>query len=168
MNHDLSRFDIRPRGGWPAINFFFNTMLDDTNAIGMDDPWSRPGDYVMLRALTDLVAISTACPCDVDPANGWNPTDIQVRVYGENEDFKRSIGWRKTPEADVEETKQTGFHDCFARHTRDFVEYNGYWLPNTMTNFGAVAEYWACREKAAIMDLSPCASSRSPARMPKS
>ena len=155
MNIDLAKFNIKPRGGWPAINFFFNTMLDETNAIGMDEPWSRPGDYVMLKALTDLVCISTGCPCDVDPANGWNPTDIQVRTYRENEDFKRSIGWRKTPEADVENTKQTAFHECFARHKRDFSEYNGYWLANKMTNQGAIAEYWACRERAAIMDLSP-------------
>ncbi|MEO0992932.1 MAG: DUF1989 domain-containing protein, partial [Pseudomonadota bacterium] len=155
MNADLARYDVRPRGGWPAINFFFNTMLDDTNAIGMDDPWSRPGDYVLLRALTDLVCVSSACPCDIDPANGWNPTDIQVRSYGAGEDFRRSIGWRKTPEAPVEETKETGFHACFARHTRDFAEYNGYWLANQMHGHGAIAEYWACREKAAVMDLSP-------------
>lgn len=155
MNADLARFGIKPRGGWPAINFFFNTLLDDSNAIAMDEPWSRPGDYVLLRALSDLVCVSTGCPCDVDPANGWNPTDIQVRVYRHNEDFKRSIGWRKSVEMDVEETRQTGFHDCFARHTRDFVEYNGYWLANQMTGHGAIAEYWACREKAAIMDLSP-------------
>jgi aminomethyltransferase len=155
MNADLARFDIRPRGGWPAINFFFNTMLDDTNAIGMDDPWSRPGDYVLLKALSDLVCVSTACPCDIDPANGWNPTDIQVRTYNKTEDFKRSIGYRKSAEADVEDTKETAFHPCFARHTRDFVEYNGYWLANTFTNLGAIEEYWAVREKAAIMDLSP-------------
>ena len=155
MNADLARFDIRPRGGWPAINFFFNTMLDDTNAIGMDDPWSRPGDFVLLRALSDLVCVSTACPCDVDPANGWEPTDIQVRTYKKTEDFQRSIGYRKSAEADVEDTKKTAFHDCFARHTRDFVEYNGYWLANTFTNLGAIEEYWAVREKAAVMDLSP-------------
>ncbi|GMG82232.1 DUF1989 domain-containing protein [Paralimibaculum aggregatum] len=155
INADLARWRVRPRGGWPAINFFFNTMLDDANAIGMDEPWSRPGDYVLLRALTDLVCVSSACPCDVDPANGWNPTDIQVRTYAADEDFRRSIGWRPTPEADVQETKQTGFHECFARHTRDFVEYNGYWLANQMHGHGAIAEYWACREKAAIMDLSP-------------
>ena len=155
MNAELGGYGVMPRGGWPAINFFFNTLLDDANVIGMDDPWSRPGDFVLLRALTDLVCVSTACPCDVDAANGWNPTDIQARVYGMNEDFKRSVGWRKTPEADVEHTKQTPFYDCFARHTRDFVEYNGYWLPNTMTNHGAIAEYWACREKAVIMDLTP-------------
>lgn len=155
INTELLKYGVKPRGGWPAINFFFNTMLDDTNAISIDDPYSRPGDFVMLRALTDLICISTGCPCDIDPANGWNPTDIQVRVYNENENFKRSIGWRKTPEADVEETKKTGFYNCFARHTRDFVEYAGYWLPNQMTNHGAIAEYWAAREKAVVMDLSP-------------
>ncbi len=155
MNREMAQYNVKPRGGWPAINFFFNTLVDDTNAIGMDDPWSRPGDYVLLRALSDLVCVSTACPCDVDPANGWNPTDIQVRVYDRTEKFKRSLGWRKSVEADVEETKETGFHECFARHTRDFIEYNGYWLANQMTNHGAIAEYWACRERAAIMDLSP-------------
>ena len=155
MNRDLSKFGIRPRGGWPAINFFFNTMLDDSNSIYLNDPWSRPGDFVLLRAHTDLVCVSTGCPSDVDAANGWNPTDIQVRVYGEEEDFKRSIGWRKSVEADLENTTDTGFHDCFARHTRDFTEYNGYWLPNTMANHGTIAEYWACREAAAVMDLSP-------------
>ena len=155
MNKDLARFNIKPRGGWPAINFFFNTMLDDTNALGMDDPWSRPGDYVMLKALTDLICISTACPCDIDPANGWNPTDIQVRTYNTTENFKNSIGWRKTAEAEMEETKETGFHKSFARYTRNFIEYNGFWLANDMTNIGVVNEYWACREDAAIMDLSP-------------
>ena len=155
MNRDLARFNVAPRGGWPAINFFFNTMLDDTHAIGMDDPWSRPGDYVLLRALTDLVCVSSACPCDIDPANGWNPTDIQVRTYAADEDFKRSVGFRMTADAPVQQTKQTGFHHCFARHTRDFVEYNGYWLPNTFPTVGTIGEYWACREKAVVMDLSP-------------
>ena len=155
ISAEAERFDIRSRAGWPAINFFYNTMLDDTNAIGMDDPWSRPGDFVLMRALTDLVCFSTACPCDIDPANGWNPTDIQVRVYDRNEEFKRATGFRMTADADVTMTKNTGFHDCFAARTRNFVEYNGYWLPRDFPGHGAVAEYWACRERAAVMDLSP-------------
>lgn len=155
ITNALGKFGVKPRTGWPAINFFFNTMVDDTNAIGFDAPWSRPGDYVLLKALTDLVCVSSACPCDIDPANGWNPTDISLRLYEEKAQFKTSIGWRKSPEADVEETKQTGFHECFAKHTQEFIEYNGYWLANQMSNHGAIAEYWACREKAAIMDLSP-------------
>ena len=155
MNAGLSEYGVEPRAGWPAINFFYNTNLDAANSIGMDDPWSRPGDYVLLRALTDLVCVSTACPCDVDPANDWNPTDIQVRTYGAREAFQKSIGYRKSPEADMEETKKTGFHDSFAKETRDFVEYAGYWLPNSITGLGTISEYWGCRERAAIMDLSP-------------
>lgn len=155
INAEMERYGLAPRGGWPAINFFFNTLLDDANAIGMDDPWSRPGDYVLLQAQTDLVCVSTACPCDVDPANGWDPTDVQVRVYGEGEDFERSRGYRMTTAADVQLTKKTGFHDSFAKHTRNFIEYNGYWLPNDFAAHGAIAEYWACREKAVIMDLTP-------------
>ena len=52
-------------------------------------------------------------------------------------------------------TKQTGFHERWSALTRNVTEYRGYWLPTCFTNEGAVAEYWACREKAAIMDLSP-------------
>ena len=155
ITREVAAYGVGPKTGWPAINFFFNTMLDDTNAIGMDDPWSRPGDYVLMRALTDIVAVSSACPCDVDPANGWNPTEIQVRVYDEKEPFKRSIGWRKSPEAELEETKETGFHSCFAAHTNDFAEYNGFWLANKMRDHGAIEEYWAAREKAVVLDLSP-------------
>ena len=91
MNLDLSKYSIKPRGGWPAINFFFNTMLDEINNLGMDEPWSRPGDFVLLKALSDLVCISTACPCDVDPANGWNPTDIQIRTILEGINDGRTL-----------------------------------------------------------------------------
>ena len=155
INAEGERFGIRPRGGWPAINFFFNTTLDDTHAIGLDEPWSRPGDFVLMRALTDLVCFSTGCPDDIDPANGWNPTDIQVRVYDRNEDFKPAVGFRMTADADVRMTRNTGFHDCFAAHTRNFVEYNGYWLAQDFPAHGVNNEYWACRERAAVMDLSP-------------
>ena len=130
-------------------------MLDETNVIGLDEPWSRPGDYVLLRALSDLVCISSACPCDIDPANGWNPTDIQVRTYSPEEEFVRSSGYRRSAGSDLEETKETGFHSCFARHTRDFTEYNGYWLPNSFPSIGTIGEYWAARERVVVMDLSP-------------
>jgi aminomethyltransferase len=42
---------------------------------------SRPGDYVRMRAETDLLLATSACPDDLTPTNGWNPTDILVRVY---------------------------------------------------------------------------------------
>jgi len=155
FNGALARFGVAPRRGWMALNFFFNTGFDDANQACLDDPWSRPGDYVLLRALTDLVCVSSACPDDIDAANGWNPTDIHVRVYPRENVFSIAVAHRMTPDADPELTRQTGFHDRFARYTRNFTEYNGYWLAGSFTNRGALDEYWACRERAAIMDLSP-------------
>jgi len=155
INGATGKFGLSPRSSWPALNFFYNTALDAHHQITHDDPYTRPGEYLLMQALDDLVCVSTSCPSDIDATNGWDPTDIQVRVYGENELFKRSVGYRASVEADLEDSKQTGFHECFARHTRDFVAYNGYWLPQQMSNHGAIDEYWACREKAVVMDLSP-------------
>ncbi|MEM7125192.1 MAG: DUF1989 domain-containing protein [Chloroflexota bacterium] len=155
LNLEAKPYTISYREGWPAINFFFNTMTDETNGIGMDDPWSRPGDYVLMQALTDLVCFSTGCPCDVDPANGWNPTDIQVRVYDKKELFSKSFAFRKTASDDMQLTQETAFHPFFSQHTRKFSEYHGYWLADEYNNYGAIAEYTACREKAVVMDLSP-------------
>ncbi|MBT6240431.1 MAG: DUF1989 domain-containing protein [Rhodospirillaceae bacterium] len=154
FNTALESYPIAPRRGWMAMNFFYNTILDDLNQFYLEEPWSRPGDFVLMRALEDLVCVSSACPCDIDAANGWTPTDIQVRVYGAGEDFKRSIGYRKRTNSEVEMTKETGFHPRVSALTRNLTEYNGYWLANDYTNHGAIAEYWACREKAIILDLS--------------
>ncbi|MGH6946925.1 MAG: DUF1989 domain-containing protein, partial [Kiloniellales bacterium] len=154
FNTALAPYPIQPRRGWMAMNFFYNTGVDGQNQFYLDEPWSRPGDYVLLNALTDLVCVSSACPDDIDPANGWNPTDIHLRVYPARERFRRSIGFRKRPDSQAIMTKETGFHQRTSALTRNFVEYKGYWLPNEFTNRGAIEEYWACREKATIMDLS--------------
>ena len=154
FNRALAPFGIAPRRGWMALNFFFNTGFDDANQAFHDNPWSRPGDYVLLQALTDMVCVSSACPDDIDAANGWNPTDIHVRIYPRENLFSKAVAFRMTPDADPKLTRETGFHPRFSEHTRNFTEYNGYWLANSFTNRGALQEYWACRERAAIMDLS--------------
>ena len=155
FNAELTPYTIEPRKGWPAINFFFNTAFDAHNLYVVDEPWSRPGDYVLLRAATDLVCLSSACPDDIDPANAWNPTEVHVRVYPAKERFSAAIAHRVTPDAEPVLTKDTGFRQRTGALTSRFTEYNGYWLSTAYDNHGAVAEYWACREHAAIMDLSP-------------
>jgi len=154
FNLALQQYPIVPRKGWMAINLFFNTFFDDHFQLHMDEPWSRPGDFILMRALRDMVCVSSSCPDDIDAANGWNPTDIQVRVYSEKEMFKRSVAFRKTTEAEPKMTLETGFHPETSKLTRDYVEYVGYWLANSYTNLGAIAEYWACRQSAAVIDLS--------------
>jgi glycine cleavage system T protein (aminomethyltransferase) len=155
FNAQLLPYTIAPRRGWPALNLFYNTSFDANNLLISDEPWSRPGDYVLLRAMTDLVCLSSACPDDIDPANAWNPTEIHVRVYPAKERFTAAIAHRVTPDAEPMLTKDTGFRPRTGDLTGRFTDYNGYWLPTAYDNRGAVDEYWACRERAAIMDLSP-------------
>ncbi len=155
FNGALAEFGVTGRPGWMAINFFFNTGIDDHGVLYTDEPWSRPGDFVLLRALTDIVCVSSACPDDTSAANGWNPTDIHVRTYSGKETFSKAIAIRATPDSEPKMTKQTGFHESFAKHTRNFIEYNGYWLANCFAAAGPIEEYRACREDVVMMDLSP-------------
>jgi aminomethyltransferase len=154
FNAALRSYGVAPRRGWPAINFFYNTRFNGQNVLVLDEPWSRPGDYVLLRALTDLVCASSACPDDIDPANAWNPSDIHVRIYPARHAFSRGVAIRMTPDADPKLTRETAFHPRTSALTRRFTEYRGFWLPADYTAHGAVEEYHACRERAVVMDLS--------------
>jgi aminomethyltransferase len=155
FNAQVDSYGIPARAGWEAVNFFFNTRIEADNVLVSDEPWSRPGDYVLLKAMTDLVCASSACPDDIDPANAWECTDIHVRVYSPENRFSTAIAHRVTPEAEPVLTKETAFHPRTSELTESFIEYRGYWLPHCFNNEGAIGEYWACREKAVIMDLSP-------------
>ncbi|MFM7655731.1 MAG: DUF1989 domain-containing protein, partial [Paracoccaceae bacterium] len=155
FNGALSKHGVDARPGWMAVNLFFNTNIDAHGVLISDEPWSRPGDYVLFRALTDIVCVNSACPDDTSPANGWYLSDIHVRTYSGEQKFSRSIAYRPTPESEPKMTKETAFHAPITAKTRHMVEYKGYWLPQVYSQNGAIEEYWACREKAVVLDLSP-------------
>ena len=154
FNYALNKFTLRKRLGWNAINLFYNTAIDANNALIFDEPWSRPGDYIMFKALKNLVCVSSACPDDVDAANGWNPTDIFVRVYRPNKPFSKGVAYRMKADSEPKLTRETGFHPRVANLTENIMEYKGFWLASNYNNYGALQEYEACRERAIIMDLS--------------
>jgi aminomethyltransferase len=155
FNGALREFEIAPRRGWEALNFFYNTAFDRDMQLVSDEPWSRPGDYVMLRAMSDLVCASSACPDDIDPSNAWEVTDVHIRVYSPENRFSMAVARRVTADAEPVLTRETAFHARTSELTKSFVEYRGYWLPHCFNNEGGIAEYWACRERLAVMDLSP-------------
>lgn len=155
FNKALAPYGIQPRAGWPAINLFFNTSVGDCGTIFSAEPWSRAGDYVLLRAQRNLLIGSSACPDDIDAANGWQPTDIHVRVYGADEEFPRSVAYRTLPEELPRMTKTTGFHRRTSALTNQFTEYRGYWVAAEYNGWGTRAEYLACRERVALLDLTP-------------
>jgi aminomethyltransferase len=154
FNRAIAPLGVAPRAGWPALNFFYNTFVQADGTIASDEPWSRPGDYVLLRALTDLICASSSCADDIDPANAWEPTDVQVRVYDASAAFSKGNANRMTADAAPELTRESGFHARTSALTRSFVDYKGFWTPTGYAANGPIDEYWACRERAAVIDLS--------------
>lgn len=154
INGAWQNYGIKPRAGWEAINFFFNTKAENDNSISSDEAWSRPGDYVLMRALTDCLCVATSCPNDLDAGNGWNPTDIHVRTYKPKELFSKSIAIRMTPDANPKLTRNSPFHEATKNTAKEFEDIAGVWLPKSFKNHGAIEEYHSCREKVMMIDMS--------------
>ncbi|MEM6256061.1 MAG: DUF1989 domain-containing protein [Cyanobacteria bacterium P01_D01_bin.156] len=155
FNQVLKQYGMPRRPGWPAINFFYNTQVDCHGNILSEESWSRPGDYVLLKAHQDLLCASSACPDDIDPANGWHPTPIHIRIYGaDTRQFARAIGRRVAADFPLRLTQDSAFTPCIRQLTDNLVDYNGFWVPNSFAHQGDQAEYWALRRRAALMDLS--------------
>ena len=155
FNKVLAKHNIKKRNNWTAINFFFNTEIKTGHSLSSDVSWSRAGDYILLKALTDLVCVSSACPDDTSPANNWQPTDIHIRIYDKNNIFSPATAFRPDPQTITTMTKETGFHKNTKKLTKNYSNYNGYWLPLEYNNLGAIKEYWQCRDGVVMIDLSP-------------
>ena len=155
ISDEYDAFGIERRAAWPAINFFFNSWIDHAdNVIQSDEAWSRPGDYVAMQALTDLIAVSTACPDDVDPINGWNPTDVHVRIYKKHTPVRFAVAYRSEPDAETILTEHSAFHERTSELTRQFVVARDVWLPQSYESSRSHEEYDACRNAVTIQDMS--------------
>ncbi len=64
------------------INFFMNVPVTPEGGLRFEDGISAPGRYVELRAEMDVVALISNCPQLNNPCNGWNPTPVEVLVWG--------------------------------------------------------------------------------------
>lgn len=64
------------------LNLFMNIPWSDDGRLEFRPPRSGPGDFVVLRAERDLIAVVSACPQDMVPINGpeMRPTDFQVEI----------------------------------------------------------------------------------------
>lgn len=154
FNRVLAPYGIAARPGWPAINFFFNTEIDCTGSVVAEESWSRPGDYVLLKAHQNLLCASSACPDDIDSANGWHPTPIHIRAYAADQSFDRAMGRRVAADLPLRLTQDSAFTPSIRQLTDHLSEYSGFWVPSSFAHQGDQAEYWALRQRAALMDLS--------------
>jgi len=64
------------------INFFMYVPVSANGTMDVGPSISKPGDYVDLRAETDVLAVISNCPQINNPVNDYNPTPIRVVVSG--------------------------------------------------------------------------------------
>ena len=150
----LAPFGVARKQAWPAINLFWNTWLDANHNIMTEESHSRPGDYIVMEALDDLACVSTACPDDIDPINGWNPTDIHIRIYEKETKIHPAIAYRKKEDAPMQISKPSPFHDRIAALTNHFAPARDLWAAVSFPASGTIGEYWACRQQATLQDMS--------------
>jgi uncharacterized protein YcgI (DUF1989 family) len=80
--HDaLAEFNLYPPVMPEVVNLFQNSEPDEEGNLSVNEPLSKAGDYVVLRSLVDLLVVASACPQDLNPCNGFNPTDLMLEVY---------------------------------------------------------------------------------------
>ncbi|WP_052378659.1 urea amidolyase associated protein UAAP2 [Polycyclovorans algicola] len=64
------------------INFFMNVPVTADGGLSFADGVSAPGKYVELRADMDVLVLISNCPQLNNPCNAYNPTPIEVLVWG--------------------------------------------------------------------------------------
>jgi uncharacterized protein len=78
----LATFGLGKKDIVANLNWFMNVPVGTDGAMGIVDGLSKPGDYVELRAETDVLAVLSNCPQTRNPCNGFNPSPIRVVVRG--------------------------------------------------------------------------------------
>jgi uncharacterized protein len=70
------------------LNLYMNVPWSPDGALRFEEPRSRPGDLVRLRAETDLIVIMSACPQDLLPVNGRDqrPSEVHFRLLAASAD----------------------------------------------------------------------------------
>ena len=67
-----------------CFNIFMNLDYPPDGSMKLDEPPSKPGDYIELRAEMDSIVAISNCPQDRNPCNAFNPTPIRIRVFSPN------------------------------------------------------------------------------------
>jgi urea carboxylase-associated protein 1 len=75
--YGLSKRDIAHN-----INFFMNVPVTPDGKLEFADGLSAPGKYVEMVAEMNVIALISNCPQLNNPCNAYNPTPIEVLIWG--------------------------------------------------------------------------------------
>lgn len=78
-----AEFGLTKRDITHNINFFMNVPVTPDGGLTFEDGISAPGKYVEMRAERDVIVLISNCPQLNNPCNAYNPTPIEVLIWGE-------------------------------------------------------------------------------------
>jgi urea carboxylase-associated protein 1 len=81
LEHALKPFGIPLREIPYSFNVFMNVQVQPDGRISIQEPISKPGDHIDLRAETDLIVGISNCPQERNPCNAFKPTRLRVAAY---------------------------------------------------------------------------------------
>jgi uncharacterized protein YcgI (DUF1989 family) len=78
----LVELGLRPPETPSPLNLFMNIPWTQAGALSFEEPKTKPGDYVVLKAELDAVVAMSACPQDILPINGRarQPTEAHFQI----------------------------------------------------------------------------------------
>lgn len=79
--NELKKYGMGPKDVVANVNFFMYVPVGENGEMDMGPSLSKPGDYIDLRAETDVLAVISNCPQINNPVNDYNPTPIRVVVW---------------------------------------------------------------------------------------
>ena len=63
------------------MNLFMNIPWTAQGELSWQAPVSKAGDYIQFRATMDCIMVFSACPQDILPINGLDPTEAHFQIF---------------------------------------------------------------------------------------
>ena len=80
LRNGMAGIGLTPPEVPSPLNLWMNIPIKPDGSIGWEEPVSKPGDYVVLKAEMDCVVAMSACPQDIIRINAGAPTDAHYEV----------------------------------------------------------------------------------------
>ncbi|MFD1360444.1 DUF1989 domain-containing protein [Lentibacillus salinarum] len=80
LNNALKEYGLGNEPVPDPINLFMNNALNEELDYEIKEPLSKPGDYIRLKALEEVVIACSTCSQDMAPVNGWNVTSLKMQI----------------------------------------------------------------------------------------
>ena len=78
---ELKKYGMGPKDIPANVNFLMYVPVGENGEMDMGPSISKPGDYVDLRADSDVLAVISNCPQMNNPVNDYNPTPIRICIW---------------------------------------------------------------------------------------